>query len=445
MLENNEIDEDLTKTGSIDRNWGSSFTLGGVEYATSLFWQPMQNYSEYQKEIKEAASSILEGADLFCIKGGKTPQFGICVSFEGFKQGETVAATAMLSSLNGKSSFVGVFKVNEGWWYICVRNDIVLSDGDMLYLKEEDAKEQFMAMMAVPDWDAKFAPAEWNVPETEVGALEDLLSRGEKIRLQKINALRGVKLVLVVAGIALVGIWLATSLFDKLFLSPPKRPVVVPIKPKVAAKVPVKEIPKPWENVQDPRQFAVSCFNGTIKLVEIMPPGWKIGNILCDTSSISTSWKKDIGLLFWADEALKNSGLNFKSYNIDASGTGIVASINHSEIETKKTPPEISSHELRNLLNHKFQSLGLKVSLADVVQTVSAAPQPASTMKGPMAPKAPIAQPVIIKKLKFSFSSTHEPMIWLDLLTKYSALEFTMITYSPSNNSWKYEGHFYVL
>ncbi len=444
--EENEITIEEPQVNTVDRNWGSSFTLGGVEYATSLFWQPMQNYSEYQKEIKEAANSILEGADLFCIKGGKTPQFGICVSFEGYKHGEVVAATAMLSALPNKSSFVGVFKVEGGWWYICVRNDIVLSDGDMLYLNEEDAKEQFMAMMAVPDWDGKYAPIEWEIPETENISLEDFLSKGEKIRLQKINALRGVKLIVIVAGIALVGIWLATTLFDKLLFSPPKRPVVVPIKPKVVAAPVVVEVPKPWENAMNPKHFAVTCFNGVTKLVGIMTPGWTIGDISCDGSSITTSWKRDIGLLFWMESALRNSDLVFKNYNFDQSGSAVVASLPAGKIERIKMPPEISAQKLRKILNHKFQALNLKVSMADFVERVSApAPVARTTAKGPRAPKAPAAQPIMIKKLKISISSAHEPAMWLEFLTQYPAFEFTGINYSPKTNSWKYEGHFYVL
>ena len=128
--------------GNEDKTWGTSLYVDGVRYATSLFWQPLQNQQDPFTEVLEASESVLEGADLFCIKPGKSPQFGICVSQEGYTKGQAVAAVSLASALADKSSFIAVFKTDQGWWYTCVRNDIILSDGDMLFLNEEDAKNQ---------------------------------------------------------------------------------------------------------------------------------------------------------------------------------------------------------------------------------------------------------------------------------------------------------------
>lgn len=61
------------------RTWGTKIVVDGVSYATSLFWQPLQNQEDPYAEVGEASEGVLEGADLFCIKPGKAPQFGICV------------------------------------------------------------------------------------------------------------------------------------------------------------------------------------------------------------------------------------------------------------------------------------------------------------------------------------------------------------------------------
>ena len=161
MLEDAKLLDDDIDGATAQRSWGTSITVDGVQYATSLFWQPLQNASDPFQEVEEASAGVLEGADLFCIKGGKAPQFGICVSQEGYKSGENVAAVALATALSNVGSFIAVFKTNEGWWYTCIRNDIILSDGDMLFLTEEEAKEQFMSMLAVPDWGKKIAPKEW--------------------------------------------------------------------------------------------------------------------------------------------------------------------------------------------------------------------------------------------------------------------------------------------
>lgn len=76
-----------------------------------------------------------------------------------------------------RSSFVAVFKVDNGWWYTCIRNDIILSDGDMLFLNEQEAKDQFLSMLAVPDWGRKIAPPEWGIEETEYPDLKNSCRR----------------------------------------------------------------------------------------------------------------------------------------------------------------------------------------------------------------------------------------------------------------------------
>ena len=441
MLEDAKLLDDDYDEGSGKRSWGTSINVDGINYATSLFWQPLQNTSDYLQEVEDASNGILEGADLFCIKGGKAPQFGICVSHEGYKNGETVAVVSLVSSLSSISSFVAVFKTKEGWWYTCVRNDIILSDGDMLFFSEEEAKNQFISMMAVPDWGKKIAPKEWGIEDTEEVDLEELLSRGAKIKLQKIKGLRGSKLLLVIAISVVVGIWLISTLIDKLFLTPTKRPVVVPVRPKVVQQVEVKEQPKPWEHIKNPKQFMNNCFEGVVQLVSIMPPGWTIGNISCSDNSVVTSWKRDVGQMSWAEKALKESEVQFAGYSFDATGSNLTASVNLKPIEVLVSPPEKSLIELRDTINNEFQSMGLNISLGEEI-IKEEAPKTVAKGKGPSAPKSTAR---IFKSLKFSFDSPHNPLVWMNLLIKYSGLEFRMITYSPDGDVWHYEGVIYVL
>lgn len=167
MLENAKLyDKDFDASAA--RSWGTTTVISGTTYATGLFWQPLQNKDDPYGEIEETAESVQEGADLFALKSGKSVQFGVCASSDGYKRGLQSLAVAVATGLAEKSSFVAVFKVDNGWWYCCVRNDILLSDGDVLFLKEEDAKEQFMSMLAVPDWGRKIAPKEWELPDTEI-------------------------------------------------------------------------------------------------------------------------------------------------------------------------------------------------------------------------------------------------------------------------------------
>ena len=240
MLEDANLDENYSGEATPERDeakaWGTTFDIGGVPYAASLFWQPLQNREDPFTEIIEASENVLEGADLFCLKPGKSPQFGLCVSYQGYKKKMPAAAVTVATALSDRSSFLAVFKVNNGWWYVCARNDIILSDGDMLFLNEEDAKEQFMSMLAVPDWGRKIAPAEWGIDETEEMSLEGMLDKGATAYLQKIRALRGPKLFAVVAAVGVAAIWLVSTLINSVFLAPPKKPIIAPVPVKTIEK-----------------------------------------------------------------------------------------------------------------------------------------------------------------------------------------------------------------
>ncbi len=405
----------------------SSVSVEGIPYATSLFWQPIQNTEDPVAEVSETASSILEGADLFCVKQGKAPQFGICSSLQGYKKGMLVGAVSVATALSGLSSFVAVFKVDNGWWYICVRNDIILSDGDLVFASEEEAKSQFMSMLAVPDWGKKIAPQDWGIEGTEDINIAELIKKGMRVKLDKINALRGAKLFMVIGVSAVVGIWLLSVIINSIFLAPPKRPAIAPIKPKAVIK---KELPLPpedvpWNQVYDAAQMMELCYKNVSALSQIMPPGWVIGNVTCTNKDVSTSWERNVGRVLWMEDALKNSGLTFASKTIENTGNVMRVSIALQGIAVEKNLPNIDSNHLKATLNDLFQAFNQPVVLLDEVYTSN--------------------RKKIYKKVKFTFSSDNNPIVWRDLLTKFSGLEINMIKYNKQSGKWDYEGAIYAL
>lgn len=407
------------------RTWGTSIELDGITYATSLFWQPLQNKDDPFTEVGEASEGVMEGADLFCIKHGKAPQFGICASKEGYKNGQNVAAVTLATAMADKSSFIAVFKVDNGWWYTCVRNDIILSDGDMLFLNEQDAKNQFLSMLAVPDWGRKIAPPEWNLEETEYLDLNKLMSQGMRAKLQKIKALRGTKLMLVIAISAIIGLWLLSSIINGIFLAPPKRPIIAPVAPKVVK--PVEKIPeiKPWEKISDPEQVMLNCYKAVQDVVTIMPPGWVIGNISCSTGGLTTSWSREVGKISWIEQALDISGITFSGRSVSDDGNSLIASVPLPKIKQISSPPLKNDIDLKNTINNLFQSIGQSVNLSSFAYTSP--------------------EQNVYRSVRFKFSSIHNPSVWSDLLTKFSGLDITMIRYNTGNKTWEYEGAIYVL
>lgn len=413
------------------KTWGTEIYVGGKYYATSLFWQPLQNQEEPLNEIIEASEGILEGADLFCLRPGKAPQFGICVSQEGYKSGTTVGAVAVSTALADRSSFIAVFKVPNGWWYICVRNDIILSDGDMLFLQESDARNQFMSMLAVPDWGRKIAPKEWNIEDAEEISLEDLLQRGMQSKLQKIKGLRGAKLLMVLGGGAIVGFWLLSNLIDALFFTPVKRPKIIPVKPKIIKKVEEAPIIKPWETLKNPIPIMVQCTNGVKNLQKIFTPGWKIGAFSCSQTGISTSWTREFGRMAWMQKSLDVSKIKLSYHAFSEDGNTVSGGINFENVNTISSPPMKTLMGLRHTLNNFFQSIGQTANLSNGSFTESY-PRSDGTQKK-----------VIYRYVGFNFSSTYNPLVWSKKLTKFSGLEIKNINYDGQN--WVYEGIIYAL
>lgn len=412
---------------AVTRTWGTSIVVDGQTYATSLFWQPLQNQEEPITEITEASQGILEGADLYCIKPGKAPQFGICVSQEGYKSGQMVAAVALSTSLADRSSFIAVFRVKEGWWYTCVRNDIILSDGDMLFFNEEDAKNQFTSMLAVPDWGRKIAPEEWGIEDAENIKLEHLLQRGTAAKLQKIKGLRGAKLLMVVGISVVVGMWLLSNLIDALLFTPTKRPIVVPVQPKVVKKVERPPEIKPWEKLSNPSQIMEGCVKGIKQFQGVLPPGWKIGDFSCSQSGVTTSWTREFGRMSWMKKSLEQSGIDFSYQNFSNDGNSLAAGINYPKVDIISSPPMMNLFQLRETLNNLFQSIGQPVSLENGVFTKNVSETERYTYR----------------YIGFSFSSNYNPLVWNELLTKFSGLDIKVINYNGSE--WTYEGAIYAL
>ena len=81
-----------------EKAWKASCNEGGVTYAASLFWQPLINEDSPLPEVKEAAENILEGADLYVVRKGKSSQFGLAASSQGFVRGTPSAAVSLVTA-----------------------------------------------------------------------------------------------------------------------------------------------------------------------------------------------------------------------------------------------------------------------------------------------------------------------------------------------------------
>lgn len=418
--------EEQEQAQTEEKAWKSSFTEDGVTYAASLFWQSLLNPNSPQSEVKDAAENILEGADLYVVRKGKSAQFGLAASSQGFAKGIPSAAVALVSSLGSVTSFLGVFKVDTGWWYICYRNDVILSDGDTLFINEKEAKDQFISMLAVPDWDALFAPAEWAIEGTNTDPLSKYIGKGIQAKLDKINANNdGIMLAAIVVGFAVILWYGYTSLQDMLFTAP-EAPIIAPV--EQAEPQAVQQLApegKPWEELPSPVDLMQNCYNATRKVIGITTPGWKIEGITCNANGLVTSWHREMGRITWMDQALVTSGVQFSSKVIDQSGNTFMVTVPIGNVSTWNSPPEFNHEDLNNIINDINQTLNINLQTAQKTWT-----SPRGTL---------------YNILEFSLSSKNDPLVWLDFFIKFSGLTITEITYNINDGTWNYIGEIYEL
>lgn len=440
-LEQQSDSQSATAEEDGDPPWGATITVNDTTYAVSLFWQPLQDTNDPFPEVQETVDNVMEGADLFCIRQDSSPQYGIGNSVEGHKAGMPSAAAAIADIFSDKSSSVAVFEVDEGYWFIAVRNDLILSEEDILYLNEEDAKRAFYAMMAVPDWGRKIAPASWEIEGTEEADLFDILKEPHGSKLMRIDKARQQKTKIIIGVAALLVLIIGYKLVSTMFAPAPKRTFrpLTPLKPLEIEEE--KELPppvevKPWEKLVVPEDFLNRCYAGVMQIKSMIVPGWKVGNIQCTTSGLSTDWTMEWGHLGILKRAFEEYGMPGFDFMLSDTGTSAVASLAMGDIAVHSETPKYSIYELREEWTNIFQAIKKNVTLSEESeQTTQVIPgrnggEPRTITK-------------VYNKLAFGFSSDLPVSEWLGVFNQFPALELKQLEYNMTDGTWSYEGQIY--
>lgn len=416
-------------------------TVNDTKYAVGLMWAPIQNQDDAIPEIREAMESE-PGADLYCQRISTTPQYGLGKTSMGHYSGEPALAASVATALSSKTSACCIFKVPEGWWFVAIRNDLILAEEDVLFETEDEAKRTFFAMMAVPDWDIKIVPAEWGVEGSVQQELKSLIANVRKTRLFELSAAKRTQILvfLAIGVIAALGflLYLAFSFLISVFepeeiITLPKPDVVRPIEPE-------PEKPKPWERMPETNAFLSRCWNNAYQLSSVVIPNWKIGKIDCTPTGLTTNWSitNERGArLAWLKAALEEYQMTKVNISQDSSGTAASASITYSDIPLIVSLPSLTTSQIKEQLTDIKQATGLPLQFSE--QTVKDPPDnPDGT--------APLNQ-TVYRYYTISVSSPYSPWEWKTFFDKFSGLEFVKISYDPSigsKNKWTYEGRIYA-
>ena len=426
----------------MEKSQRGTVLVEGMGYAVGLIWQPLQNPDDPLPEVRETMESD-EELDLYCLRFSSAPQYGLGKKAMGHKEGEPSLAAAVAGALSDQSSVCAVFRVKEGWWFVVIRNDLILSEEDVLFETEEEAQKAFFSMMAVPDWDKKIAPPEWGVEGSEPGNLPDLVKGIRKVRLVEMSAAKRTQILLLLA-IAILGlisgvIYLVISLWDTVF-TPPK--VATIQAPEVVKPVePVPEQAKPWEKVVDIDSFVGRCWNYAYQLNVMTIPGWKLDTITCTPTGIETGWKpswQSGSRLTYLKTALNEYKISKVDINQDAEGKSATGRITWNDLPVMASVPNMESAQLKHDLNDIIQATNLPLSISEENILV-----PPNNADGTVPPNQQN-----YRAFKFSVASSYTPWEWREFFNKFSGLEMIKINYNPDvdslQNKWTYEGRIYA-
>lgn len=442
-IQSNQIDTSLENPSQ------GTVTIRKQKYAVGLVWQPLQDPDNPTPEIREAMETDSD-SDLYCLRITSTPQYGLAKSSLGHRSGELSLAATVASALSDKTSICAVFKLDEGWYFLAIRNDLILSENDVLFKTEAEAEDAFYSMMAVPDWDLKIVPAEWNI-EGAISRTIDTVIRDArtKVRLEELGAKRRNQALLFI-GVILVLVFVLVfysmlNVFTPVIQSEEKiEPIPIPeiIKPVE----PTPEKPKPWEKIPDTKAFLNKCWNNAYQLKALNIPGWSLGIITCSNTALTTSWSRGDARIWkaqpriaWVKAALNEYKLTNVNLRINNDGASANGQVVFYDIPLIASVPIYTEQQLWEELTDIKQAA--KLNLTFQRHTVLDPPN------NPDGSKPDHQQEYVY--FVFSITSPFTPFEWMTFFEKFPGLELTKIEFNPATeskdqNKWKYNGRIYA-
>lgn len=415
--------------------------FNGKKFAVGLLWltidEPNAAFSN-QKSLMDARRALIN-PDFVCDRSVIIAQQGYGHLSKGHRMGMPVAAAAAADLLVGE--WHGVFKADNGWWYVAVHGDAIAPDGDVFFASEEEAYQHFMAATERQRWPRSYAPKEWAVAGTNHEIDIDKLLSGLPTTYLKPFTLNGIfgdvrnkYLFFVVSGfvIFLLASFLTTGLGD--YMS-----AVQPVQRVYSADVP--------DPLTAPPRFVSKDFIDGSKLLEVEDysapalvktclryfedvyqtlPGWQVATIRCGDGVVTAEWTRknarisDLGGLrrFFPEAA---------TMNYDGQQKLTVSEPLNMDNVTKSKMQVLRKEVLYALVTNRLESKGT-LALQEIDAPAAAAPPPPP---GVPAPPPPAPERV----LSVQFTTPLAAHLWADDFD-IPALKPIELKWSIPDSSW---------
>lgn len=414
-------------------------TVGRRTYAVGLYWENSPS-SRVVAAAKEAASQPGQKADFYSVragqKDGRVPQFGLGQAASGHKAGMPAFAGCLANQQPG--SWVGAFRLREGTVVTVVRDDLIVPDGDQLFLDENEARERVLQEISFGGLQRIYAPESWAIPGSDNMPVSLLVDERRDVRLQSVTTPKSVW-IMGGALVTLLALGLGIGLYQQdqeaKRQAQEAQKMTALARAKQAAnqvafgsqKEPVYPPPeRKWESKPFALNVVENCHNGLANIPAAIA-GWKLVQAKCDAGSISISWTREKGFSAPPKDWIVNTSANAATSSVPLSK---LAERGHEDLAN---PDDITRRYLRQNWTGTIQRM-----------PEDPPPPPPPDYKGPWNPPPP-------PWVKRSFTLTMPdlpaslPMYFQDL----PGVVITSLIYKPSgttssvNGQWMIEGMIY--
>jgi len=398
-------------------------TVNRKKYVTGLFWQPVgvgntpQNYANLLAKNKKYTLFI-----------GYKSMVGLTNGRDGAKSGMNVAAVEILNALSDLVSFLGVFRVDNNYYLIAVRNGVIIRD--ILLDNADTARKLFTQLSEIPDWGALFAPSAWGVPKSQEKFLSDLLVKSTGVRLRQIGIARSVipTIVLIILFI-IFGIYLLKKPISVHNFRGPKisqeaidkykKQIEFNKQKSVKPAVVKDKFEYPYDNLPDVYDRAELCYKA---IGFVMQPimGWNQTYAKCDEDFVSVTFSRDFGTLndFYEIGGNLMPGAIVQQMSEDE----IIVRVKLPTLQTKYSFDKRDQSDVIREVTTVFQQANIKAQIEGVTDTV-----------------INMNNEEKINITEISVSSKLVPMEFMQAFNGFSGVYMTSVVWRANTRTWNYE------
>lgn len=415
-MSDDDFEKDDEEQGSSLEETLVSVKIGKTSYACGLFWIEVTEIPNAVEEARNYALTPNSEFDYFCVRSDST-QFGVCKKSDGYHKGMVSLASALADSVEHRS-WCGIFSVENGYYVISVREELIAED--QFYLNHDYAKQSFEDLAVSSDWSHIFAPSELEISGSTEVSIESLItSKGSKLQdVKKVSFLIKFLFVALIVAFGLFGV----RYYYDLQAEEEQKAALANIqnlskKNLSNQKDAVKPPPAPWEGKFKPASYLDACQKSMDQAV-ISVPGWRASKITCDMTTNVVMGLDRIkplgqggGTINWVRWALDNSPLKSARFS-PSNPNGVDVTWNFGDVEKWKPDVGLTPkvNDIRKYIQSQFEEQFIPVQFGTIEVSD------------------------FFKVMKFHFDTNFPPNNFSDILSKVPGLFITKVSLDVERN-----------